>query len=318
MKSRHDNETRVKTKRSAECIRLWATIMLAASLFAPSPALAQVACFVNGAPITNFDIEQRSKFTQLSAHKVPTRKEVLDALIEEKVKTQEAGRYSMAAQKPEIDRGVANMAARAGLSPDQFTQLLAGKGITIDTIRSRMTADLSWNQLVRARFPATLEIPEKEIRDELEKKGGEGDPVAYDYRLREILFIVPKGSPQTVFDARTREAEALRGRFESCEEGVTIARSLRDVAVRDPIRKTSSDLPENLRNLLNSTPVGKLTKPEKSSQGVSVFALCEKRENTTDTLQKRNARSEIFGSRFDAVSKRYLNEVRRSAIIECK
>jgi peptidyl-prolyl cis-trans isomerase SurA len=209
------------------------------------------------------------------------------------------------------------MASRGGMNVEQFTQLLASKGITIETIRSRIRSDLAWGQLVRARFPMTLSVEDKEIRDAVEKKGA-GDAVAYHYRLREILFIVPKGSPQSVIDGRVREAEALRGRFENCEDGVTFARALRDVAVRDPIRRSSSDLPENLRNVLNNTAVGKLTKPEPSAQGVSVFALCERRENTTDTPQRRAAQRELFASRYDAVSSRYMKELRRSAIIEYK
>ena len=171
---------------------------------------------------------------------------------------------------------------------------------------------------MRGRFPATLAVEEKEIRDAVEKKGGEGEAVSYDYRLRQILFIVPKGSPQSVINDRTREAEALRGRFENCEAGIALARTLRDVAVRDPVSKSSADLPDNLRTILNSTPIGKLTKPEVNAQGVAVFALCDKRESTADTPQQRAVRNELFNSRYDQVSKRYLNDLRRAAIIEYK
>jgi peptidyl-prolyl cis-trans isomerase SurA len=299
--------------------RLWlAAAMIAASLAASCPAAAQqVAAFVNGSPITTFDIEQRSKFIQLSAHKTPSRQEVLDGLIDETIKIQEAKRYNMDASAADIDRALAAMSSRAGLSAEQFKQALAGRGVNIETIRSRLRADIAWNQLLRGRFPATLAIAEKEVREAVEKKG-EGDAVAYDYRLRQILFIVPKGSPQSAVDGRMREAEALRGRFENCEAGVAFARSLRDVAVRDPVRRSSADLPENLRQILNNTPVGKLTKPEVSSQGVAVFAVCDKQENKSDTQRSRSAQQELFNARFETQSKRYLSELRRSAMIEKK
>ena len=295
-----------------------AAVMLAASLASAAPAAAQqVAAMVNGTPITSYDIEQRSKFMQLSTHKTPPRQEVLQTLIEERIKVQEAGRYNMDAPKADVDRGVGNMASRAGMNIEQFTQALAGRGINIDTIRSRMRAEIAWNQLLRARFPATLAIAEKEVRDAVEKKG-EGDAAAYDYRLRQILFIVPKGSAQSVFESRTREAEALRSRFENCQDGFTFARSLRDVAVRDPVRRSSVDLPDNLRDVLNSTPAGKLTKPEINAQGVAVFAVCDKQENKTDTQRTRSAQQKLFKTRFEAQSKRYLSELRRQAMIEMK
>jgi peptidyl-prolyl cis-trans isomerase SurA len=307
----------MRRNRNGACF--WLAAAVAASVAASCPAAAQqVAAFVNGAPITTFDVEQRSKFTQLSTHKTPSRQEVLNALIDETIKTQEAKRYNMDASAEDINRALAAMSTRAGMSTEQFTQALNGHGVTIDTIKSRIRADIAWNQLLRARFPATLAIEEKEIRDAVEKKGAEAETVAYDYRLRQILFIVPKGSPQSVTDGRMREAEALRGRFENCEDGIATARKLRDVAVRDPVRRSSADLADNLRQVLNSTPVGKLTKPEVSSQGVAVFAVCEKRENPTDTPQKRAARTELFNSRFEAKSKNYLDDLRRSALIEKK
>jgi peptidyl-prolyl cis-trans isomerase SurA len=88
--------------------------------------------------------------------------------------------------------------------------------------------------------------------------------------------------------------------------------------VRDPVARTSADLAPALREVLNNTPVGKLTKPEVTAQGVELFALCERKETTTDTPQKRGIRQEIFSSRFDAQSKRYVNEVRRASMIEYK
>lgn len=300
-------------------IFLAAMLSILAAAAGNSPAMAQqVVVLVNGSPITSYDIDQRSKFIQLSARRTPTRQEVIDELIDEKIKFQEAKRYSIEASSGEIDKGVANMASRAGMNVDQFTQALAAQGIGLGTIKSRMRADLAWNQLVRGRFPATLQIDEKDIRDILETKKEESEGVAYDYRLRPIVFIVPKGSPESVVQARVREAEALRTRFQGCDEGITFARTLKDVAVRDPVRRTSADLPPTLRDVLNNTPLGKLTKPEITAQGVEVFALCEKIETTSDTPQKRKLRQEIFTTRFEAQSKRYLSEVRRSSMIEFK
>jgi peptidyl-prolyl cis-trans isomerase SurA len=196
---------------------------------------------------------------------------------------------------------------------------MANGGVNVGTLKSRLRAEITWNQLVRGRFPSSLQIEDKDVRDILEtKKEAAEEPASYDYKLRPIVLLVPKGSPTSVADGRVREAEALRSRFQNCDEGITFARALRDVAVRDPVTRTSADLPPALREVLNNTAVGKLTKPEITAQGVEVFALCEKQENTTDTPQKRGVRQEIFASRFEAQSKRYLSEVRRASMIEFK
>lgn len=302
--------------------RLWVVVtgifFVLATWTISSPAAAQqVAVFVNGSPITTYDIEQRSKFIQLSSQKAPSRQEVMDDLINEKIKIQEAQRYGMDAPDAEVERGVTNMANRAGLNITQFTQVLASRGIELGTIKSRLRADIAWNQLVRARYPATLQIEDSEVRDALTKKDEEA-AVAYDYSLRPIIFVIPKGASPAFVESRVREAEALRARFENCTDGIAFARALKDVAVRDLVKRTSADLPPTLREVLNNTSIGKLSKPEVTGQGVEVFALCERKENKTDTPEKRNARQELFISRFEVQSKRYLNEVRRGSMIEYK
>src|SRR3954454_11075648 len=100
MTSRQDNGFWVMMRnRIGGCFWL-AAAMIAANVATPRPAAAQqVAAFVNGAPITTYDIEQRSKFVQLSTHKTPSRQEVLDGLIDETLKIQEARRYNMDASK---------------------------------------------------------------------------------------------------------------------------------------------------------------------------------------------------------------------------
>ena len=297
---------------------LAAAVLAAAMIWGGMASAQQVVAIVNGQPITSYDIDQRVKFVQLTTRKAPARKEVIDTLIEERLKIQEALRYNMDAPAGDIERALSTMSGRAGLNMSQFNQMLTGQGISIETIKQRVRAEIAWGNLVRARFPATLMVEEKDVREFVEKKKEESETVAYDYRLRPILLIVPKGSPQSVVEGRMREAEGLRTRFENCEDGIRLARALRDVAVRDSVRRSSSDLPNNLRDVLNNTPVGKLTKPEVTAQGVEVFALCERKENPTDTPQKRAARQELFASRFDARSKRYLAEIRRQAMIEYK
>src|SRR5262249_21918251 len=67
-----------------------ATLLFGLSALATAARAQQVVVIVNGEPITALDIEQRSKLNQLSTHKTPTRQEVLDELINEKLKVREA------------------------------------------------------------------------------------------------------------------------------------------------------------------------------------------------------------------------------------
>ena len=64
-------------------------------MVATSPIHAQgVAVMVNGEPITNFDIDQRARLMGLSGKKA-SRQEVLDELINEKLKIREGKKYGV-------------------------------------------------------------------------------------------------------------------------------------------------------------------------------------------------------------------------------
>ncbi|HZD91782.1 MAG TPA: peptidylprolyl isomerase, partial [Pseudolabrys sp.] len=115
-----------------------------------------------------------------------------------------------------------------------------------------------------------------------------------------------------------REAEDLRKRFTSCAQGLPLARALRDVAVREPITKSSGDLPQPLSQLLDKMPLGHLTTPDVTAQGLQMFALCGKKQTTEDSPLKTKLRDEIFKRRYEQASRSFLEELRRSAWIEYK
>jgi peptidyl-prolyl cis-trans isomerase SurA len=297
---------------------LFAGILLGLACFVASAARAQqIVVIVNGDPITALDIEQRSKLNQLSTHKIPPRQEVLEELINDTLKIKEAKKFGFEISETEVDSAFGTMASRMRLTPDQLTQMLAKQGIAATTLKLRIKADLTWPQLVRGRYSASLQVGEKDILTATDPKAE--DSVGYDYTLRPILFILPPGSGEAVIETRRRDAEALRGRFQGCDAGITFARALKDVAVRDQVLRSSADLPPQLRKLLDSTEVGKLTPPETTKLGIEMFAICGKKESAADNSPgKRRAREALMLERYERLSKQYLNEVRRGAMLEYK
>jgi len=281
----------------------------------------EIVALVDGEPITALDIEHRMKFLQMSTQKSATKKEALDSLIDEILEVHEAKRFNITVPDSEVDSSFANVAVRMGADADKLKEMLTKGGSSVGTFKHRLRAQLAWNALVRGRYKSSLEIADTDVEAALDlHKSPDKDKneVGYEYVLRPILLLVPRGSPDSAFEARKRDADTLRTRFETCADGIPFARALREVAVRDQVTKFSADLPEALRNILNGTDVGHLTPPEQTAEGVQMFALCSKRENKTDTPGKKEAREELFEKKFGAQSKRYLAQLRRSAMIEYK
>jgi peptidyl-prolyl cis-trans isomerase SurA len=309
------------TTAAATPIRKLSTHVLALVLMAaPVPsASAQVACMVSGEPITNFDIEQRSKLIMLSTHKMPDRQQVINELIDEKVKIREGKKFSIDPSATDVDQSYAAMSGRMRLTADQLTKQLESQGIRADTLKARIKADMVWSNLVRGRYKESLQVGEKDVEEKVKEQGGEqtAETPGFEYKMQPVVLVVPHGSSQEVIEARKKEAEALRARIQTCVEANAFFKSMQNGAIREIVTKTSADMPPSLREILDNTPVGHLTPPEVTKQGIEMVVLCGKDPTKVDTPKKREIREKIFNQKYEAKSKSYLADVRKAAMIEC-
>jgi peptidyl-prolyl cis-trans isomerase SurA len=284
-----------------------------------SPAQAQtVAVMVNGAPITNYDIEQRSKLTTLTTHKPADRQQVLNELIDEKLKIKEAKNFGVDPTGADIDQAYSSMSGRMRLTPEQLTKSLESQGIRPDTLKERIKADMVWTSLVRGRFKESLQVGEKDVAAAIKVSRNDEKPEtdAFEYKMQPIVLIVPRGSTPGLIEARQKEAEGLRGRIQTCADANSFFKSMPNAAIRETVTKTSADIPPTLRTVLDSTPIGHLTPPEVTKQGVEMVVLCGRKPTTIDTPKKKEIRDKMFAEKYDAKSKAYLQEIRKAAMIE--
>jgi peptidyl-prolyl cis-trans isomerase SurA len=277
---------------------------------------------VNGEPITNYDIEQRSKLDFLSTHKKLTRQEVIDELIDQKVKIREAKQFGVDPTGSDVDASYAQMSSRMRMTPDQLSKTLDNQGIRPETLKERIKSEMVWTSLVRGRYKESLQVGEKEVAAAaaVEVKGDEKDAKldteSYEYKMQPIVLLVPRGSSPAIVEARQKEAEGLRGRIQTCSEANAFFKSMPNAAIRETVTKTSADLPAVLREVLDKTPIGHLTAPEVTKQGVEMVALCDRKQTAVDTPKKKEIRDKMYNDKFEAKSKAYLAQVRKAAMIE--
>lgn len=298
----------------------WAAFAVAALvLVAASGASAQVVVVANGSPITEYDIQQRTKLEASATHKPTTRQQIIDDLIDERLKLSRAKVYGLEVSDAEVNAAFDNMATRQHVTTAQFSQVLERAGISPNTVKARIRAELTWQQLIRGKFGASLQVGDSDVANALKGRNEPDAPaVGYIYTLYPIVVVVPAGSAETTVAAKRNEADNLRSRFVSCNEGLALARALRDVAVREPITRNSADLTPQLRDLLGNMQIGRLTAPESTAQGLQMFAVCGKKETTAESPLKHEVREQIFAKRYEAESKKYMDEIRKSAMIEYK
>ena len=94
-----------------------------------------------------------------------------------------------------------------------------------------------------------------------------------------------------------------------------MARALRDVAVREPVNRSPPPIcRSSSREIARaSIEIGHLTTPEVTAQGLQMFALCDKKQtNGRNRRPSSRCATQIFSKRFEAESKRFLEEMRKS------
>ena len=146
-----------------------------------------------------------------------------------------------------------------------------------------------WTSLVRGRFKESLQVGERDVATAVKETGDAPDAEAFEYRMQPVVLIVPRGAPQSDFEGRRKEADTLRERVTSCEAAHSYFKSMRNAAIREIVVKTSADLPQSLRDILDKTPVGHLTPPEITKRGVEMVAFAGRQPQWT--RQKREMRT---------------------------
>jgi peptidyl-prolyl cis-trans isomerase SurA len=274
---------------------------------------------VNGATITNFDIQTRAKLLQLQRIGAAQAKaQAEQELIDETLQIQEAKRLNIVAGESEVDAAMAQIASQSNASPARFESELRRVGVDPNTLRSRIRAALSWRNVIQARFRATINIREEDVvAAMLETQGQEkaAQDTVTEYTLQQIIFVTPENASQGVKNQRRNEAAALRSRFTSCGSSLDIARNLNSVVVKDAGRRFSADIPEALAKKLDETPTGKLTPPEIERDGVVMIAVCDKRQISGRGEASREVEDQLRSEEGQLMARGYIRDLRANATI---
>jgi peptidyl-prolyl cis-trans isomerase SurA len=243
---------------------------------------------------------------------------VINELIDEKVKIKEAKKFGVDPGASDIDQAFAQMSQRMRITPEQLAKSLEAQGVRAETLKQKIKTDMVWGSLVRGRYKERLQVGEKDVAEKVKAEGGDDaqQANAFEYRMQPVVLIVPRGSTPSAIELRQKDAETLRARVETCDQANQYFKSMPNAAIREMVIRTSADIPVNLRKLLDDTPIGHLTPPEVTKQGIEMVALCGRKPTTIDTPKRKEMREKMFAQKYEATSKAYLDEIRKGAMIE--
>jgi peptidyl-prolyl cis-trans isomerase SurA len=270
-------------------------LVLTAGLIAsPPPAAAQprgvvegIAAVVNDEPISRLDLDHRLRFTMLTAgfpDTPETRRrlvpEVIQSLIDERLKIQEGKRLGLKAEKTEIDRILQRMESQSGMPPGGMKNYLDNIGISLDTVTARIESDILWRQIVVRRYRRGIRISDGELDEHLARiRANAGKPQS----LAAEIFIAVEDF------AKDRESAQLAQRLIEQIRGGAPFRAIAQNFSQSPSAAQGGDLgwvsagqlEAAADQALAALQPGQISPPVRGENGYYILLLRERRAGST-------------------------------------
>lgn len=258
-------------------LSLFALVAMALSFVAATPAAAQkkfdVVIQVNNMAITRYEIDQRQNFYKAIGQRGNLAKKTENDLIEDRLRMQAARNMGLQLTQEALTQELENFAGRADLDLRQFEQFLRSRGVDLQTASDFVEANVTWREVVRARFAGRGEVTEAEIDRALANSGGRGG-------LRVLISEI-------VLPARPRGGEARRAkrladrisRIRSASAFSAEARRHSFAATRNKGGRLNwmdlNELPAPLRPIILGLKPGEVTEPLEVPNAILLFQLRE-------------------------------------------
>jgi peptidyl-prolyl cis-trans isomerase SurA len=281
-------------------------VVAGALLLAAGGAGAQtgdyIVAVVNQELVTASEVQQRLARVREEAARTRTplppaaslRKQVLDALIDERVLVTSARETGTKIEEPELDRAVANVATQNQLTLAQLRERLRQEGIPFAKFRDNIRDQMLVERVREREVVSRIKVSDAEIDDLIAKRRAAAGAGA-QINVAQILVAVPEGAGEGVVAERRGRAEAALARVRAGADFATVAREMSDDGNRSqggeigmrPVER----LPDLFVRMTSGLKPGEVA-PElaRSGAGFHVLKLVDRKESAAFTVDQSRAR----------------------------
>jgi peptidyl-prolyl cis-trans isomerase SurA len=256
---------------------------------------------------------QRQAFESARASSLPAmKKQALEELIDDRLKTQEAKKQSVTIEDAEVDRFVKSIAERNKMTTDQFAKQLGG---TIDPLKARIRATLSWNEVVRRKFGALISVTNKDV-DKLIATSSVAGNDDVELQVQRVRIAMPVKIEEHGVAERIQIADKIRSKFTGCQSTAAVATGVSGAAFEDLGKRRPSTIPEPTRTLLVNASDGEMLPPAVNDGAIELWVVCGRSVVKAVDDKRTQAEGELKQKEFELMAKRYLKDLREDAHIE--
>ncbi|MEP2945202.1 MAG: peptidylprolyl isomerase [Lentilitoribacter sp.] len=308
----------LKTKKAIAACAMALVLTLGTGIYAPNEvqAASQIKIVVNKQAITSTDLKRRTALLRLQRQSGKLSTKAREQLIEEALIREELTNRRALPSQSEVDRAFATFASGNGMSAKRMGSLLNQAGVGSKHFKEFIRLQIGWPRMVSARYGSSGKLSTQELVSKMLERGDD-NPTTTEYILQQVIFVVPssKRSKSTI-NRRNTEAKRFRPNIDSCDTTKQKAVGLKDVTVRNLGRFLKPELPPEWSPLISKTEINKPTGTRVTDKGVEFLVICKSRSVSDDKAAEMVFRLEQEQSgEASANSKRYLDELRRRAVI---
>ena len=243
-----------------------------------------VAAIVNDYVISDYDLNQRVQLFIATSGIRPTpetlaqiRAQVLRSVEDEVLQLQEAARHKIAVSKAEVDRALQNIANENKIALDQILMTVTSAGVTVETFRQQVAAQLTWQKVVGARYGTDVIINDEQVTEAMERlKAGADKP---QFLVSEIFIAVDRPEDETMVGASAKQiADQLKQGAPFATVASQFSQSPSAADGGDIGWVVQGQLSEELDGALSELKPGETSGAIRSEGGYYVVALRDRRE----------------------------------------
>ncbi len=286
--------------------------------------VAGIAAVVNDDAISMADVRERMKLILVSSG-LPNNDEirskilpqVVESLIEEQLKLQEARRNKLEISDEEVAEGFKIVATQNKYTPEEFSGLMKKAGISVDTLNDQIRAQLAWNKVIKDVLRSRVDVSDSDVNTRLERMKAKIGQT--EYLAAEIYLPIenPKQAAQIQQFAQRMAAElqAKKAPFGPVAVQFSKAAGAEKGGTLGWIQE--GQLQPELEKALFALEEGGVSNPIRLNDGIHILNLQKKRTITEESIPPRDELTNMIGhERLDRVQQRTLLNLKSAAFID--
>jgi peptidyl-prolyl cis-trans isomerase SurA len=247
------------------------------------PSVIKATAIVNGAVITQSDIDQRLALIAIAqGGRIPAdqieqlRQQVLRNLIDETLQIQAAKADKIDITERDIDRAVERVSGQNNQTPEKLAEYLKANGSSIKSIRRQIQGEIAWTRLQQKRIESGVSVGDDEVKAVIDRlnatKGTD------EYQVGEIYLSAPGGNA----DQAMATANQIIQQLQSGASFAAYARQYSEASTAavggDLGWVRAEQLPPQLAAAVRTMQPGQISVPIPVPGGVSIVAVKDQRK----------------------------------------